>query len=123
MPGTRTRPNAERDVPPSMSLAPVMSRRVFGWMLPGLALAALQTAFFAPLGAVTASALATMNEMTGGRMDLGMGRGDSARRVMGKKPTTVAYLEECCRVVRSLTAGEKITLDGTEIQRDGRFII
>jgi alkanesulfonate monooxygenase SsuD/methylene tetrahydromethanopterin reductase-like flavin-dependent oxidoreductase (luciferase family) len=33
---------------------------------------------------VTASSLATMNEMTGGRMDLGMGRGDSAQRVMGK---------------------------------------
>lgn len=65
---------------------------------------------------VTASALATLNEITGGRMDLGIGRGDSARRVMGKKPTTVAYMEECCRVVRSLTAGEKITLDGTEIQ-------
>jgi probable F420-dependent oxidoreductase len=57
-----------------------------------------------------------MNEMTGGRMDLGIGRGDSARRVMGKKPTTVAYMEECCRVIRALTAGEKITLDGTEIQ-------
>ena len=65
---------------------------------------------------VTASALATLNEITGGRMDLGIGRGDSARRVMGKKPTTVAYLEECCRVVRALTAGEKIELDGTEIQ-------
>jgi len=65
---------------------------------------------------VTASALATLNEITGGRMDLGIGRGDSARRVMGKKPTTVAYLEECCRVVRSLTAGEKVTVDGTEIQ-------
>ena len=65
---------------------------------------------------VTASALATLNEITDGRMDLGMGRGDSARRVMGKKPTTVAYMEECCRVVRSLTAGEKVTLDGTEIQ-------
>jgi probable F420-dependent oxidoreductase len=49
-------------------------------------------------------------------MDLGIGRGDSARRVMGKKPTTVAYMEECCRIVRSLTAGEKIELDGTEIQ-------
>ena len=49
-------------------------------------------------------------------MDLGIGRGDSARRVMGKKPTTVAYMEECCRIVRSLTAGEKITLDGTDIQ-------
>lgn len=65
---------------------------------------------------VTASVLATLNEVTGGRMDLGMGRGDSARRVMGKKPTTVAYMEECCRIIRSLTAGEKITLDGTEIQ-------
>jgi probable F420-dependent oxidoreductase len=65
---------------------------------------------------VTASALATLNEITDGRMDLGIGRGDSARRVMGKKPTTVAYLEECCRVVRSLTSGEKVTLEGTEIQ-------
>ena len=65
---------------------------------------------------VTASALATLNEITGGRMVLGIGRGDSARRVMGKKPTTVAYLEECCRIVRALTAGGKIELDGTEIQ-------
>jgi probable F420-dependent oxidoreductase len=67
---------------------------------------------------VTASALATLNEITQGRMDLGIGRGDSARRVMGKKPTTVAYMEECCRIVRALTAGEKIELDGTEIQMD-----
>jgi probable F420-dependent oxidoreductase len=67
---------------------------------------------------VTASALATLNEITGGRMDLGIGRGDSARRVMGKKPTTVAYMEECCRVIRSLTAGEAVTLDGTEIRMD-----
>ena len=65
---------------------------------------------------VTASALATLNEITGGRMDLGIGRGDSARRVMGKKPTTVAYMEECCRVIRALTAGEAVELDGTEIQ-------
>ncbi|HET8784971.1 MAG TPA: TIGR03842 family LLM class F420-dependent oxidoreductase [Candidatus Limnocylindrales bacterium] len=65
---------------------------------------------------VTASSLATLNEISGGRMDLGIGRGDSARRVMGKKPTTVAYMEECCRVIRSLTAGEAVTLDGTEIQ-------
>jgi probable F420-dependent oxidoreductase len=65
---------------------------------------------------VTASVLATLNEITEGRMDLGIGRGDSARRVMGKKPTTVAYMEECCRIIRALTAGEKIELDGTEIQ-------
>ena len=65
---------------------------------------------------VTASVLATLNGITGGRMDLGIGRGDSARRVMGKKPTTVAYMEECCRIIRALTAGEKITLDGTDIE-------
>ena len=65
---------------------------------------------------VTASALATLNEVTGGRMDLGIGRGDSARRVMGKQPTTVAYMEECCRIVRSLTGGKTVTLDGTDIQ-------
>ncbi len=65
---------------------------------------------------VTASALATLNEISGGRMDLGIGRGDSARRVMGKKPTTVAYMEECCRIVRALTAGEKVSVDDTELQ-------
>ena len=65
---------------------------------------------------VTASVLATLNEITDGRMDLGIGRGDSARRVMGKKPTTVAYMEECCRIVRALTAGEKVTVDDTDLQ-------
>jgi probable F420-dependent oxidoreductase len=65
---------------------------------------------------VTASALATLNEITGGRMVLGMGRGDSARRVMGKKPLTVAYMEEACRDIKALTAGEAVTIDGTEVQ-------
>ena len=35
---------------------------------------------------VTASALATLNLISGGRMVLGIGRGDSSRRVLGKKP-------------------------------------
>src|ERR687884_850046 len=37
---------------------------------------------------VTASSLATLNIVSGGRMDLGIGRGDSARRGGGQKPTT-----------------------------------
>ena len=41
---------------------------------------------------VTASALAVLDELSGGRMDLGIGRGDSARRVLGKPPTTMATL-------------------------------
>src|SRR5512140_4012619 len=43
---------------------------------------------------VTASALAVLDELSGGRMDLGIGRGDSARRVLGKPPTTMKDLEQ-----------------------------
>src|SRR3954466_16135650 len=43
---------------------------------------------------VTASALATLDELSGGRMDLGIGRGDSARRVLGKAPITLEHTEE-----------------------------
>jgi probable F420-dependent oxidoreductase len=64
---------------------------------------------------VTASALATLEEVSGGRMDLGIGRGDSARRVLGKPPTTMATLEEAIRVIRALVAGETIAYEGTDL--------
>ena len=38
-------------------------------------------------------------------MDLGIGRGDSARRVIGKTPTTLDDLEEAIRVIRDLVEG------------------
>ena len=65
---------------------------------------------------VTASLLATLNRISGGRMDLGIGRGDSSRRVMGKKPTTLERLEETVSVIRDLNAGKKIEYEGREIQ-------
>ena len=65
---------------------------------------------------VTASVLATLDELSGGRMDLGIGRGDSARRVLGKPPTTMATLEEAITVIRTLVAGEAIEFEGTELQ-------
>src|SRR5438093_12385441 len=57
---------------------------------------------------VTASLLATLNRTSGGRMDCGIGRGDSSRRVLGKKPTTLEDLEEPVRVIRDRTAGKQI---------------
>jgi probable F420-dependent oxidoreductase len=65
---------------------------------------------------VTASGLATLNELTGGRMDLGIGRGDSARRVLGKPPTTMKTLEEAIGVIRDLVEGRAVTYEGTELQ-------
>src|SRR3989454_1239492 len=55
---------------------------------------------------VTASLLATLNRISGGRMDLGIGRGDSSRRVMGKKPTTMERLEEAVHLIRDLAGGK-----------------
>src|SRR5215813_2575534 len=65
---------------------------------------------------VTASLLATLNRISAGRMDLGIGRGDSSRRVMGKKPTTLERLEETVRSVRELCAGRQVEYEGRPLQ-------
>ena len=67
---------------------------------------------------VTASVLATLNNISGGRMDLGIGRGDSARRVLGKKPTTLAQLGEAVRIVGDLANGRATDYDGEQIRFD-----
>jgi probable F420-dependent oxidoreductase len=65
---------------------------------------------------VTASALAALDQISGGRMDLGIGRGDSARRVMGKPPTTLARLEEATNLIRDLVEGRTVDQDGTDLR-------
>lgn len=65
---------------------------------------------------VTASSLATLNELSGGRMDLGIGRGDSARRVLGKPPITMAGTEEAIGAIRDLVEGRSVTYEGTELR-------
>jgi len=65
---------------------------------------------------VTASALAVLGELSGGRVDLGIGRGDSSRRVLGKKPTSMQDLEEAVRVIRALVEGRGIEYEGTMLQ-------
>src|SRR3974390_1967151 len=61
---------------------------------------------------VTSSLFATLNLISGGRMQLGIGRGDSSRRVLGKKPVTSAELEEAVQKFRDLTGGKEIDYEG-----------
>jgi probable F420-dependent oxidoreductase len=65
---------------------------------------------------VTASLFATLNEMYGNRTICGIGRGDSALRVLGATPQTLAQLRESVQVIRGLANGEKVTLRGVELQ-------
>ncbi|HEV2223733.1 MAG TPA: TIGR03842 family LLM class F420-dependent oxidoreductase [Candidatus Acidoferrales bacterium] len=62
---------------------------------------------------VASSLFATLNLASRGRMQLGIGRGDSSRRVLGKKPTTIENLEEFVRVFRALNSREEIDYEGT----------
>jgi probable F420-dependent oxidoreductase len=62
---------------------------------------------------VASSLFAPLKQASKGRMEMGIGRGDSSRRVLGKKPTTLENLEEFVRVFRDLNAGKTVELDGT----------
>jgi len=65
---------------------------------------------------VTASLFATLNEMYGNRTICGIGRGDSAVRVLNGHPTTLATLRECVGVVRELANGREAEVNGTRLR-------
>lgn len=61
---------------------------------------------------VTASTFATLNSMYGNRTVCGIGRGDSAMRVAGRKPNTLARVGEAMGVIRDLAEGREASVDG-----------
>ncbi len=65
---------------------------------------------------VIASLHATLNSMFGNRTICGIGRGDSAMRVQGRPPTTLARLEESMHVIRELAEGRSVDLGGTQVR-------
>jgi probable F420-dependent oxidoreductase len=65
---------------------------------------------------VTASLFATLNEMFGNRTVIGMGRGDSAVRVINGKPSTLIALAEAVHVIRELANGREVEYRGSTIR-------
>jgi probable F420-dependent oxidoreductase len=76
---------------------------------------------------VTASLFATLNDMYGNRTVCGIGRGDSARRVIGQKPAPLSVVRDSIHVIRELAEGREVAHHGTPVRipwvRDGRLEI
>lgn len=74
---------------------------------------------------VTASTFATLNDMYGNRTVCGIGRGDSAMRVAGRRPNTLARLGEAIDAIRDLAEGREAEVDGQRMRlpwvRGGRL--
>ncbi len=65
---------------------------------------------------VTASLFATLNEMFGNRTICGIGRGDSAVRVINGRPVTLATLREAIEVIRPLANGGAAQYKGNTLR-------
>jgi probable F420-dependent oxidoreductase len=65
---------------------------------------------------VTASWYATMQDLSNGRMVMGIGRGDSSRRVVGLKPVRVAEFEARCAMIKELMNGRPVVWNEKELQ-------
>ena len=57
---------------------------------------------------VAASMYATLALQSGGRLDIGLGRGDSSMRVMGKTPKTIARMCEFVHAVKGMVQGDTV---------------
>lgn len=65
---------------------------------------------------VLASAYATLQDISGGRMLMGIGRGDSARRVIGLEPVKLGEFERSLVLIRELMNGRRAEWNGQELE-------
>jgi alkanesulfonate monooxygenase SsuD/methylene tetrahydromethanopterin reductase-like flavin-dependent oxidoreductase (luciferase family) len=63
---------------------------------------------------VTASSYATLQAISGGRMAMGIGRGDSSRRVAGLEPVAMGEFERALKMIKPFMNGEKVQWNGGE---------
>jgi probable F420-dependent oxidoreductase len=65
---------------------------------------------------VLASAYATLHDLSDGRMVMGIGRGDSARRYIGQQPVRVAEFERRLAMIRDFMNGRSVEWNGKELE-------
>ncbi|HJU47725.1 MAG TPA: LLM class flavin-dependent oxidoreductase [Gaiellaceae bacterium] len=63
----------------------------------------------------TASAFGTLAELHPGRVELGIGRGDSAVRTMGLNPVRTSFMADSVRLLRDLLAGRHVTINDADV--------
>jgi 5,10-methylenetetrahydromethanopterin reductase len=61
---------------------------------------------------VTASAIATLEHLAPGRVEIAIGTGFTGRMVLGQRPLTWKYVEQYVRTLRALLHGEQVEVDG-----------
>src|ERR1019366_8415294 len=65
---------------------------------------------------VTASIFATLNDMFGNRTVCGIGRGDSALRVIGRKPTSMQTFADAITAIKELAEGREAIFNGVTVK-------
>src|SRR5262249_18299085 len=65
---------------------------------------------------VLASLYATLHDISDGRMVMGIGRGDSARRYIGQQPVRVAEFETALRMIKPFMNGEEVRWNDKDLQ-------
>ena len=65
---------------------------------------------------VLASGYATLHDISDGRMVMGIGRGDSARRYIGQQPVKVAEFERRCQMIKDFMNGRAVDWNDKELQ-------
>jgi probable F420-dependent oxidoreductase len=65
---------------------------------------------------VLASAYATLQDISNGRMIMGVGRGDSAVRYVGRKPMRVADFEDALKMIKPFMNGKEVRWNDKDLQ-------
>ena len=65
---------------------------------------------------VLASGYATLHDISDGRMVMGIGRGDSARRTIGQQPVKVAEFERRLAMIKDFMNGREVSWNDKDLQ-------